>query len=206
MAMDEARIKSLKFVEKQIDSDPRARRAYRVLRDNGLKETVLFAELVGWVVITVVDKKRLIKRKSLKTEKYFPIRLESMAKDIEAFNLNPLFVPDHTEHNELPARLRSYAEQFHGRLMKLKRNGKGWRQPTVHALTSLRWLVETQTNRKTSPAGLEEILNAVLWSDDLDRMLGSNANRTSYNFAANLKKIPPISSVSGNSKVTTLHR
>jgi hypothetical protein len=153
------------------------------LRTNGLKNTVLFAELIGWVMITIIDKKRL-GRKSLKTEAYFPTRLESMADQIEAFNVSLLFSPEHIEHNELPDRLRNYAEQFQQRLKMLKQNGKGQPHPTTHALSAVRWLVETQTNRKSSPAGLARILDAVFAAATAD-----TANPPMYDFEANLKKI-----------------
>ena len=190
------RVKSLKFVEKQIASDPEASKSYKALRANGLKNTARFAELIGWAVVTIADKKRF-RRKSLKTEAYFPTRLESIAEQIERFNVNSLFVPDHIEHNELPAKLRSYAEQFQERLNLLKQNNKGRRHATGQALSSLRWLVETQTSRKASPAGLAKILDIVLESVTADA-----ANPPIYDFEANLKKIPPIPSVK---KVTRSH-
>jgi hypothetical protein len=188
------RVKSLKFVEEHIASDSDASESYKALQANGLKNTVRFAELIGWVVITVVDKKRL-KAKSLKTEAYFPTKLGSMADAIEKFSAQPLFVPDSIEHNELPARLRSYAEQLQERLKFLKQNGEGRPHPTTQALSSLRWLVETQTNRKASPTQLAKILNAVL-----DAATADAGNPPMYDFEANLKKIAPIPSLAGKKK------
>ena len=51
-----------------------------------------------------------------------------MAKEIEAFNainVENLFVSERHRAQQLPARLRSYAEQLQGRLKLLKQNAKG---------------------------------------------------------------------------------
>ena len=52
-------LKRLKFVEEQIASNPEASKSYKALRANGLSNTVRFAELIDWVVMTRTDEKRL---------------------------------------------------------------------------------------------------------------------------------------------------
>ena len=181
-------IKTLKFVEKQIASKAGAAKSYELLRARGLENTTRFAELVGWIVITVLDKNanKKRRRKSLRNEAYFPNRLDSVADEIEALNANPRFVPVASDHNDLPQVLRSYAGQLRGRLKILKRNGNERHEPTVQALICLRYFVETQTKRNASPAALGRILDAVLESATADL-----ENPPFYNFEANLKKIPP---------------
>jgi hypothetical protein len=188
-------LKRLESLQKQIKSNQEAHETYEALRANGLKNTVLFAELIDWVVMTIADEKRF-RRKSSKTA-YFHIKLESMAKDIEDFNsdVKQPFVPDLIEHNELPARLRSYADQFQERRKFLKQNRKGLRHATGQALTGLRWLVETQTGRKASPAGLAKILDVVLRSATAKAEIPPE-----YDFEASLKKIPSIHSLSATKR------
>jgi hypothetical protein len=180
-----ARVKSLKNVEDCIARYSDAGKSYARLQANGLSSKKLFAELVGWVVLTVVDN-RHFRRKNLKTETYFPKKVESWADEIQTFNNSRLFTPDDIEHNDLPSRLRAYAEQFRRQLKDLK--PKGQLKPTARALSSLRWLVEDETRKKASPACLARILEAVL-----DDVVANSKDLPSYDFEANLKKIPPSS-------------
>lgn len=168
MSKDRGRLRSAIF------SDVKAKKSYDRLLSNGLKSVDRLLEFVAWAAV-IAEKKP--SRKASKAIAHFPVRLKSIATDVEKLNANPLYTPE-KEYISLPDALRGYAEQLQERRRLLQRSRKGRPGEMGQALKSIRWLVRRETGRENC-ALLKHILVAATPNSvfDFDAALKMNSHR-----------------------------
>jgi hypothetical protein len=161
-------------LKEAIFSDAVAKKSYDELLARGLKNTDLLIELIR-LAVTAIKKKS---RKPSKAVAYFPVRLKSMAAEVEKLNTDPLYTPNNKDYNALPDILLGYAEQLQERRQSLQRSRKGSPGQMAQALKAIRWLVHRETGRE-SCALLKHILSAATPNSDFDfeAALKMNAHR-----------------------------